>query len=107
MTELRQTETNAADDSSGRAFGLDGNLYVPVLVASVVGLGIFAILGYGLRVGWTVAGLTAGVPWAAVLAWVLGLKQGRPAGYDRDVVDQLLGGGDFTRPNREPGRQNP
>ena len=33
MTALRHTETNSADDSAGRAFGLDGNLYLPVLLA--------------------------------------------------------------------------
>jgi hypothetical protein len=42
MTELRLTETNAADDSSGRAFGLDGNLYLPVLCATVGARRIFS-----------------------------------------------------------------
>lgn len=104
MTDLRHTETNASDDSSGRAFGLDGNLYVPVLLAVFGALGVFAILGVLLRVSYPVAGVVAGVPLAAVLGWVLLLRHGKPAGYDRDLVEHLLGGGSFTRVGCEQGR---
>ncbi len=97
MTELRHIETNASDDSSGRAFGLDGNLYVPVLLAVVAALGVFAILGVLLHVSYPVAGFVAAVPLAAVLGWVLLLRHGKPAGYDRDLIEHLLGGGSFTR----------
>jgi hypothetical protein len=104
MTELRYTETNAADDSSGRAFGLDGNLYLPVLFSVVGALGLFAILSLLLHVSYTVSGGIVAIPLAVVLAWVLLLKQGKPAGYDRDLVEHWLGGGDFTRATGEQGR---
>ena len=95
--ELRQTDTNAADDSRGRAFGLDGDLYLPVVIAVVVSLGIGALLGTLLRVGWVVAGGVASLPLATTVFWAVGLKHGKPSGYDRDWVEQKLGGGDFTR----------
>ena len=44
MTELRHIETNAADDSAGRAFGLEGNLYLPVLLSVLGSLALFAVL---------------------------------------------------------------
>ena len=97
MTDLRQTETNAADDSSGRAFGLDGNLYLPVLLAVLGALGLFAVLNLGLRLGFVTAGIATGLPLAVVLGWALLLKQGKPAGYDRDLIEHWLGGGHFTR----------
>ena len=104
METLRHTETNAADDSSGRAFGLDGNLYLPVLMALVGALGLFSVLALVLAVPHTVAALITGVPFAVVVAWAVFLKQGRPAGYDRDLIEYWLIGGDFTRIPDEKGR---
>ena len=101
MSELRYTDTNAADDSAGRAFGLDGNLYVPVVVAAVVAIGLFVLLAFGLHAGFVLAGLVGGLPLGAVLAWAVFLKHGQAAGYDRDRIDQLLGGGNFTREGRD------
>jgi hypothetical protein len=101
MNELRQTETNAADDSSGRAFGLDGNLYLPVLFATVGAFGLFAVLTLLLKLGVVGSGVAAGLPLAGVIGWALCLKQGKPAGYDVDFLQQCLGGGDFSRQPRE------
>jgi len=104
MTELRHTETNAADDSSGRAFGLDGNLYLPVLLSVLGALALFGVLGVLLHVNYVVAGTSAAIPLGIVLGWALLLKQGKPAGYDRDLIEHLLGGGNFTRVTGEQGR---
>ena len=95
MTELRFTDTNAADDSAGRAFGLDGNLYLPVVIAGVGGIGLFAVLGLLFHFPLALAGLTAALPAGLTLAWALFLKRGKPAGYDRDKLEDWLGGGDF------------
>lgn len=104
MTELRHIETNAADDSAGQAFGLEGNLYLPVLLSVLGSLALFAVLGLVARVNFVVAGLIAAVPLAVILGWVFLLKQGRPAGYDRDLLEHWLGGGNFTRVAAEQGR---
>lgn len=95
--ELRHTDTNSADDSRGRAFGLEGNLYLPVVIAAVVSLGLGAVLGIVLHVGWVLAGSLASLPFVGTIFWVVALKHGKPAGYDRDWIDQKIGGGDFTR----------
>lgn len=96
MSDLRYTETNAADDSGGRAFGLEGNLYLPLVGATVAGIAVFAtltLLGSGLRL----AGATALSPLCLSLVWVLGFRRGRPSGYDRDKIERMAGGGDFSR----------
>jgi hypothetical protein len=103
MSELRHIETNSADDSSGRAFGLEGNLYLPVLLALMSGLVLFAVLGVLLGINYGVAATITGLPVAAVIAWVLFLKQGKPKGYDRDLIEQWLGGTNFTRIGAEQG----
>ena len=69
MTELRHIDTNAADDSAGRAFGLEGNLYLPVLLAVIGALVLFAILGVLLRINYVAAGGVVAVPLAAVLGY--------------------------------------
>ncbi|MFO1448225.1 MAG: hypothetical protein U1F61_08730 [Opitutaceae bacterium] len=94
---LRHTDTNAADDSRGRVFGLDGNLYLPVVIAAVFALALFAVVGLLLHLGWVTAGVVAGTPLALVLAWAVFLRNGRPPAYDRDLIEQLLGGGTFSR----------
>ena len=96
MSDLRFTDTNAADDSAGRVFGLDGNLYLPVVFGLVAGVLLFAGLGLA-GTGYAVGGAVAIIPIGGSLVWVLGLRQGKPAGYDRDKLDQLLGGADFTK----------
>jgi len=97
MGELRFTDTNAGDDSAGRAFGLDGNLYLPVVIAAVTAVGLFALLGLVLHAGYPFAATIAAVPLGGTLGWALWLKQGKPAGYDRDKLEDLLGSGGFTR----------
>ncbi len=104
MNEPRQTETNSADDSAGQAFGLDGNLYLAVVGAALAAFGLYAFLGLWLRIPAVVAGLTAVLPLGAVLGWAIGLKHGKPAGYDRDWLQDKLGGRDFTRVDAEQGR---
>lgn len=94
--DLRVTETNSADDNAGRAFGLDGNLYLPILI-TVVG-GILAA-GVGLLVLHTTllpTLIVAGAPAVGVSLWVALLRHGRPPGYDRDLVETWIGHGDFS-----------
>ncbi len=69
MHELRFTDTNAADDSAGRAFGLDGNLYLPVVGGGVAGVVLFAGLGF-VGTGYPVAGAVAAIPMIGSLVWV-------------------------------------
>lgn len=97
MAELRYIDTNSANDSDGRAFGLDGNLYLPVVCAVIGALGAFAALVLGLGLHVLPAGLVVGVPVSAVIAWAVVLRNGRPAGFDVDWCEQLLWGADMSR----------
>lgn len=104
MGELRHTDTNAADDSSGRAFGLDGNLYLPVVLAVAGALGLYALLTFLLHANPLASGLLVALPLGAVLGWTVFLRHGKPAGHDRDWLDARMGGGNFTRVDREQGK---
>jgi hypothetical protein len=96
-TELRFTETNSGDDSAGRAFGLEGNLYLPVVGAVFAALLLFAGSAFA-GFGTVAAGSMAAVPITLTAAWIIGLKHGKPAGYDRDKLEAVIGAGHFSRP---------
>ena len=70
MSELRITDTNSVNDTKGRAFGLQGNDFIYVLVAFVVALPFL----FG------------------PLAWVLCLRHNKPDGYAEDWFDQKFNG---------------
>jgi hypothetical protein len=85
MNELRLTDTNAADDSAGSVWGLDGNLFMPVVAAAALSIGVILILFSFLHIVWWLSFPLGAVPFGLVLLYVLLLKQGKPPGYDRDL----------------------
>ena len=82
-TDLRLTDTNAASDSKGRTWGLEGSLFWWL----VGGIGA-AITAFFLGI--------ALVPLALCLAYIFGLRQGKPPGYDRDWFEYILGARGFS-----------
>ncbi len=110
MNELRITDTNSANDSRGRAFGLEGNDFIYVLVAFVVSLGLYLLLAFVLRTGMVVA-LALSLPlFLAVLAWVVLLRHNKPEGYAEDVADDLVNGEGWSLMSsgqpRPPGKES-
>ena len=88
MSELRITDTNSVNDTKGRAFGLQGNDFVYVLVAFVVALGLYLLLNVLLGVG-KLPALIVALPFLfGPLAWVLCLRHNKPDGYAEDWFDQ-------------------
>jgi hypothetical protein len=103
MSDLRFTETNSADDSQGKTWGLDGNLFWYVAGGAFVSVIILLLLFSAMRVPFFVAlGVAAG-PLALTLAYVFGFRQGKPPGYDMDCLDFWLRGPGFgPEPARQP-----
>lgn len=100
--ELRLSDTNAASDSSGRTWGLEGNLVWWLVGGLGGGIAVFFVLVVWLDVALVPSiGLTA-VPVGLVLAYVFGLRQGRPPGYDRDLLESLVGGRGFSPDPERP-----
>lgn len=90
MNELRITDTNSTNDSKGRAFGLEGNDFMYVLIAFVAALALYLVLTALLHVGFA-AGLVFTLPVLLIpAAWVLLLRHNKPAGYAEDFFDCLL-----------------
>lgn len=90
MAELRITDTNSANDSKGRAFGLEGNDFVYILVAVVAAMGLYLVCAVILRLP-VMAALVLAVPVCVLpTAWVLLLRHNKPAGYAEDWFEQLV-----------------
>lgn len=92
MSELRITDTNSVNDSRGRAFGLEGNDFIYVLIAFVVALALYLVFAFVVHVGLGVALVFALPVLATTVGWVLLLRHNKPDGYAEDVFDDLVNG---------------
>ena len=94
--ELRLTDTNAASDSKGRTWGLEGNLFWWLIGGIGAGITVFFILLVVLNSSFFVSILAALAPVLVCLAYIYGLRQGKPPGYDRDVFERVFGSRGFS-----------
>lgn len=101
MSGLRLTDTNSADDSKGRTWGLDGGLFWFVLAGVFTFVVTLLFLFSAMRAPfWSAFGVAA-APLALSLIYVFGFRQGKPPGYDVDLVDFWVNGSGFgPRPRR-------
>ena len=89
-TDLRLTDTNAASDSKGRTWGLEGGLFWWLVGGMGVGLTVFLVLLVILKSSLLTSFVVALLPVALCLAYIFGLRQGKPPGYDRDIVEHVV-----------------
>ena len=103
--ELRFTETISADDSAGKTWGLEGNLFWFIAggaFAAVVTLLLLFSVGHWSLLSALVPAL---IPLVLALLYALTLRQGKPPGYDTDLFDLWLKGPGFgPQPSRDDSR---
>lgn len=95
-TDLRFTDTNAASDSAGRTWGLEGNLFWWIVGGLAVGITIFFVMVVGFKSGLFLSFGVAALPVLLCLTYIFALRQGKPPGYDRDVIERLFTGDGFA-----------
>lgn len=100
-SDLRLTETNSAEDSSGRTWGLEGNLFWHVTGGVFAAVLTLLLCFSALRWSFPASAALAAVPLILSLGYVFGLRQGKPPGYDRDLLDGWLHGAGFGPEPRE------
>lgn len=96
MQNLRLTDTNAADDSAGSVWGLDGNLFIPVVASAALSIGLLLVLFGAFHVHWLISALLGALPFVGTMSYVLLFKQGKPPGYDRDLFEFWITGQGFS-----------
>ncbi len=93
--ELRFTETNSADDSAGKTWGLEGNLFWFVAGGAFASVVTLLLLFSMWR--WTLlsAVVPALIPLGLALLYALAFRQGKPPAYDIDLLELWLKGTGF------------
>ena len=93
--ELRFTETNSADDSAGKTWGLEGNLFWFVAGGAFASVVTLLLLFSMWR--WTLlsAVVPALIPLGLALLYAFAFRQGKPSGYDIDLFELWLKGPGF------------
>ena len=89
-TDLRLTDTNAASDSKGRTWGLEGGLFWWLVCGVGAAIVLFFIVLVPLNSSLLTSVLVAGIPISLSLAYIFGLRQGKPPGYDRDLFEHCV-----------------
>lgn len=95
-TELRLTDTNAASDSKGRTWGLEGGLFWWLVGGIGVGITVFFVFLVILKSTLLTSFGLALIPVGLCLAYIFGLRQGKPPGYDRDIFERVFTGSGFA-----------
>ncbi|MFZ5495455.1 MAG: hypothetical protein ACOZE5_08995 [Verrucomicrobiota bacterium] len=94
--DLRFTDTNSANDTKGRALGLEGNDFIYVVAGFVLGLALFLGLAFVLKVWLPFAAAVGLGVLLAPTAWMLLFRHNKPEGYAEDWFDQRATGGGWT-----------
>src|SRR6185436_14020312 len=93
---LRLTDTNNGSDSSGRTWGLEGNLVWWLIGGVGLGIVVFFVFIFAFKTTILPALGGAVIPPVLVFAYVSILRQGKPPGYDRDLFATLVHGHGFA-----------
>lgn len=93
---LRFTETNSADDSTGRTWGLEGDLFWFMAGGAFAFVMVLLVCFSALKLGFLISLVLAAVPLALCVIYIFVFRQGKPAGYDVDCLDYWLNGPGFS-----------
>lgn len=104
--ELRFSDTNSADDSEGKTWGLDGNLFWFVVAGVFLFVVTLLLLFSAARCSFGQSFAMAMIPLTLTLIYVFGFRQGKPPAYDLDFVDYWTNGAGFA-PNPQLQPQHP
>lgn len=101
--EIRFTETNSADDSKGRTWGLDGNLFWFVAGGAFVFVIVLLLCFSAMKMSFVASLILAAIPLGLCVTYVLGFRQGKPRAYDVDCLDAWINGAGFgAEPQLQP-----
>jgi len=104
--EIRFTDTNSADDSKGRTWGLDGNLFWYLIVGAFVSVALMLFLFSAYRKSFIESLAIAAIPLVVTLVYIFGVRQGKPPRYDMDCLEYLFCGKGFSS-EQQPKLQHP
>ena len=90
--ELKVSTSNAMKVSEGVAFGLEGNLFIILLVGLLGSMFLLILLIGFIKLPLINAGIISIMPLILVVVYLKIFKIGKPPAYQKDLIDLLLGG---------------
>jgi hypothetical protein len=92
---LRFTNTNSADDSKGKTWGLDGNLFWFIAGGAFGFVVILLACFSAMKMSFLLSLFLAALPLTLCVIYVFAFRQGKPPGYDIDCLEYCLAGKGF------------
>ena len=89
MKHLRQTPTNSSDDSKGHSLGLEGDQFLYVIGALLVGV-VLLLVAMNSGVSPAMSLLLAVLPMPIAVAFLFIFKIGKPARYAGDLIQKIF-----------------
>jgi hypothetical protein len=90
--DIRFTETNSGDDSKGRTWGLEGDLFWFMVGGAFAFVMVLLVCFSALKMSFFGSLILGAVPLTLCLIYIFIFRQGKPAGYDVDCLDYWLNG---------------
>jgi len=85
--------THAGDDSDGKIWGIEGLNILLILAGLILSVGLSMMLvSFGV----------GSLPLALMVAYVFGLRQGKPKSYDTDLLETFTSGTAWLPTHRQP-----
>ncbi len=101
--QLVTVDTNSADDSTGVAFKLEGNLYIPVVISAMVSVGLLTVLIWGKSIPMPTAFALGITPFGITLFVVLAFFNGKRPHFASDLLAKHTTDESFMRhPQSQP-----
>ena len=94
--------THAGDDSDGKIWGIEGLNILLILAGLILSVGLSMVLfrqqAHSVFVSFGVGSL----PLVLMVAYVFGLRQGKPKDYDTDLLETFISGAAWMPAHRQP-----
>jgi hypothetical protein len=93
-------QTHAGDDSDGRIWGIEGTNILLLLAGLMASVGLSLLL-FRHQTPLFSFGVGA-VPFVLTIAYVFGLRQGKPKAYDNDLLETFATGSGWMSAAKQP-----
>ena len=95
-------DTHAGDDSDGRIWGIEGINILLILAGLILGVGLSLLLFRQQAHSPLFSFGVGSLPFVLIVAYVFGLRQGKPKRYDTDLLETWISGSAWLPSLRSP-----
>ena len=94
--------THAGDDSDGKIWGIEGLNILLILAGLILSVGLSMVLFRHQAHSVFVSFGLGSLPLVVMVAYVFGLRQGKPKRYDSDLLETFISGAAWLPTRRQP-----